>query len=266
MAELPDRRNCAAHDIHAAMMRTNADYARARTARSRRRLPHGRLGPPAGPTTIPVVVHVLHRGGPENISDDQIKSQIDVLNADFRKKNADIASVPAPFKPLAADAMIEFALASWDPNGRPTNGITRTRTSVPEFAADNAMKFTSQGGHDAWDTTRYLNIWVCPEIMDGRVRCSVMRSSQEGFRRPTGWLSSTTRSARRARRAAPFNRGRTATHEVGHWLDLYHIWGDPVGCSTDDQVADTPVQDRENFGAPAFPHISCGNAPMATCS
>jgi hypothetical protein len=263
MAELPDRRNCAAHDIHAAMLRSNADYARARGTIEAQAAAFAAAGgaAPAGPTTIPVVVHVLHRGGPENISDDQIKSQIDVLNADFRMKNADIASVPAPFKPSAADAMIEFALASLDPNGQPTNGITRTRTSVPEFSSDNAMKFTSEGGHDAWDTTRFLNIWVCPEIMDGPRTLLGYAQFPGGLPATDGVALIHNAFGTKGTAAAPFNRGRTATHEVGHWLDLYHIWGDAVGCSTDDHVADTPVQDRENFGAPAFPHVSCSNAP-----
>jgi len=242
-------------------MRTNVDYARSRAAIEARAAALGALPAPTQPTVIPVVVHVIHRGGPENISDAQVKSQIDVLNHDYRKKNTDIAKVPPPFKPLAGDAFVEFVLASKDPLGNPTNGITRTQTNVAQFAADNAMKFTAQGGHDAWDAMRYLNMWVCPEIINGA-------STLLGYAQFPGGLPATDGVAiihnafgTSGTATAPFNLGRTATHEVGHWLDLFHIWGDAAGCNTDDKVADTPVQDRENFGKPTFPHISCNNAP-----
>jgi hypothetical protein len=242
-------------------MRTNQDYARARAAIEARAAAMGDLPPPSEPTVIPVVVHVIHRGGVENISDAQIKSQIDVLNLDYRKKNTDIAKVPSPFKTLVADAFVEFILASKDPSGNPTNGITRTRTTVAQFSADNAMKFSAQGGHDAWDATRYLNLWVCPEIMDGP-------NTLLGYAQFPGGLPATDGVAiihnafgTTGTATAPFNLGRTATHEVGHWLDLFHIWGDAAGCNTDDKVTDTPVQDRENFGKPTFPHITCNNAP-----
>src|SRR5262245_54971763 len=171
MADLPERRTCGSHDVHMALLRTNVDYARARMSIESRARDFTTESAAArvarvGPTVIPVVVHVIHRGGPENISDAQIKSQMHVLNRDFRKENTDIGSVPAPFKPLAADAMVEFALAKRDPDGAVTNGITRTITDVTQFTTDNAMKFTSQGGHDAWDSARFLNMWVCPEIFD----------------------------------------------------------------------------------------------------
>jgi hypothetical protein len=261
MADLPQRRTCGAHEIHAALLRTNADYARARASIEAQAAAIGDLGTPSGPTVIPVVVHVIHRGGSENISDAQVKSQIDVLNRDYRKKNPDASKAPAPFKSLVADAFVEFVLASIDPSGKPTNGITRTQTNVARFGADNAMKFTAQGGRDAWDSTRYLNMWVCPEIIDGpRVLL--------GYAQFPGGLPATDGVAiihngfgTTGTATAPFNLGRTATHEVGHWLDLFHIWGDAVGCDTDDQVADTPVQDRENFGTPTFPHLTCSNGP-----
>jgi hypothetical protein len=261
MADLPDRRTCGAHDIHVAMLRSNADYAHARMAIEAQAAAMGDLGPPAGPTVIPVVVHVIHRGGSENISDQQIKSQIDVLNRDFRKKNTDVGGVPAPFKPLVADAMVEFKLATVDPNGQPTSGITRTQTTVSEFGADNGMKFTAQGGHDAWDTTRYLNMWVCPEIIDFGRQLLGYAQFPGGLPATDGVAIIHNAFGTSGTASAPFNLGRTATHEVGHWLDLFHIWGDQIGCNTDDQVPDTPVQDRENFGAPTFPHVTCGNAP-----
>ncbi|MBR0830499.1 zinc metalloprotease [Bradyrhizobium manausense] len=261
MADLPDRRTCGAHDIHAALMRTNADYARARAAIEAQAMAMGALPAPTVPTVIPVVVHVIHRGGSENIADAQIKSQIDVLNNDYRKKNPDTAKVPGAFQPLVADAFVEFALATIDPQGQPTSGITRTLTNVQQFGTDNAMKFTAQGGHDSWDTTRYLNMWVCPELIDGPRQLLGYAQFPGGLPATDGVAIIHNAFGTSGTSAPPFNLGRTATHEVGHWLDLYHIWGDAAGCNTDDKVGDTPVQDHENFGKPTFPHVSCHNAP-----
>ena len=263
MADLPDRRTCGAADIHIAQLRTNPDYASARMALDEMASAFAASGiaPPTKPTIIPVVVHVVHRNGPENISDAQIKSQIDVLNQDFRAKNTDIGQVPAPFKPLVADAMVEFGLAKVDSKGQQTTGITRTQTNVAAFSTNNAMKFTAQGGHDAWDTSRYLNIWVCPEIFDGPRALLGYAQFPGGLPATDGVAIIHNAFGTTGTATAPFNRGRTATHEVGHWLDLFHIWGDASGCNTDDQVADTPVQDRENFGSPTFPHVTCNNAP-----
>jgi hypothetical protein len=263
VANLPERRTCAAHDIHNAMLRSNADYARSRLSIEARAASFGaaEMAQKLGPTVIPVVVHVIHRGGQENISDQQIKSQIDVLNRDFRKKNPDVASVPAPFKPLAADPMVEFVLASRDPNGKNTNGTTRTQTTVASFGIDNAMKFTAHGGRDAWDTTRYLNIWVCPEIVDGPRQLLGYAQFPGGLPATDGVAIIHNAFGTTGTASAPFDRGRTTTHEVGHWLDLFHIWGDSPDCVSDDNVADTPRQERENFGKPTFPHVSCNNGP-----
>lgn len=266
MAELPSQRSCGAYDVHVEMLRTNPDYARARAAidaQVENFARSARAAERVGPSVIPVVVHVIFRAAEENISDQQIKSQIDVLNRDYRMRNPDVATVPAPFRPLASDALIEFALASVDADGQPTTGITRTQTTVPRFFEDNAMKFTAQGGKDAWDGTRYLNMWVCPEIILRRNGAPLL-----GYAQFPGGLPATDGVAivhnafgTTGTAAAPFNLGRTATHEVGHWLDLRHIWGDNIDCTGDDQVADTPRQQRENFGTPTFPHVTCNNGP-----
>jgi Pregnancy-associated plasma protein-A len=264
MAPVPERRTCGAFDIHIALLRTNPAYANARMAIAQQAAAMadaGALQPPTSPTVIPVVVHVIHRGGDENISGAQIKSQIDVLNRDYRKKNPDVANAPAPFKPLAADPMIEFKLATIDPLGQPTNGITRTRTTVAKFTSDDTMKFTARGGQDAWDTKRYLNLWVCPEIFDGPRALLGYAQFPGGLPATDGVAIIHNAFGTTGTAAAPFNLGRTATHEVGHWLDVFHIWGDAPGCETDDQVDDTPIQDHENFGTPTFPHVSCNNGP-----
>ena len=111
--------------------------------------------------TIPVVVHIVYSNTTENISTVQIQSQIDILNEDFRRLNADAINTPAGFQSVAADCGIQFCLATIDPNGNGTTGITRIATSQTSFSSNNGVKYASSGGVDAWDPSSYLNIWVC---------------------------------------------------------------------------------------------------------
>ena len=211
---------------------------------------------------VPVVVHVLYRTERENISDAQVRSQIDVLNQDFRKANPDAAKVPEPFAPLVADALIEFGLAVRDPAGDPTSGITRTRVSVASFDGtidemDRAIKATS-GGARAWPADRYLNVWVC-SLGGGLLGYAQFPG---GPAATDGVVILNTAFGRVGTADAPFDRGRTATHEIGHWLNLLHIWGDDdAACSGSDNVRDTPNQAASNPGCPKFPRISCNNGP-----
>jgi hypothetical protein len=207
--------------------------------------------------TIPVVVHVVYKKQRENISDAQVKSEIAVLNKDFRATNGDKSKVPSVWKGLVTDAKIQFALATKDPQGKPTNGITRRQTTKDSFGIGNAVKKRAQGGANAWPRDRYLNLWVCnlgegllgyaqfpggPAATDG----VVILYSAFG----TGGVA-----------APPFHLGRTATHEIGHWLNLRHVWGDRNDCGGTDFVADTPNQQLPNFGEPTFPHVTCNNGP-----
>jgi hypothetical protein len=207
--------------------------------------------------TIPVVVHVLWRRDRENISDAQVASQIAVLNRDFRAKNPDRSQAPAPWKSLVADANIQFALANRDPNGKATNGITRTKTNRASFPPDDSMTTTAGGGHAPWPTKRYLNVWVC------NLSQNLLGYAQfpGGPARTDGVVILHSAFGTRGTAAAPFNLGRTATHEVGHWLNLRHIWADTLGCGGSDFVADTPNQAGPNVGKPSFPHLSCSNGP-----
>jgi hypothetical protein len=208
--------------------------------------------------TIPVVVHVVYNTTAENISDAQVLSQIAVLNADFRKLNSDAGNVPAAFSGLAADANIEFCLASTDPNGATTTGITRTSTTATSFSTNDGVKFSTSGGKNAWDATKYLNIWVC-DISGGILGYAQFpggSASTDGVVIDYQYYGTTGTAT------APFNKGRTGTHEVGHWLNLYHIWGDDgTGCTGTDSVSDTPNQADENYGCPVFPQVSCSNGP-----
>ena len=198
--------------------------------------------------TIPVVVHVVYNLAEQNISDLQVQSQIDALTEDFTKTNADAATIPTAFQPFAANANIQFVLAKRDPGGNATNGITRTFTSNTSFSANNYVKFASYGGHDAWPTDQYLNIWVCNLGLCGYASYPGSPTAVDGvvvkfncFGR-TGSLQTN------------YNKGRTATHEVSHWLNVHHIWGDAT-CG-DDLAGDTPTQENANYDHPAFPLLS----------
>jgi hypothetical protein len=207
--------------------------------------------------TIPIVVHVVYKAAPENISDQQIQSQFAVLNADYNATNADIQNVPAPWKSLASNAKIQFKLASVGPDGKATNGIVRTKTDIASFAQDEAVKSTAAGGSDAWDTTRYLNIWVC-SLGGGLLGYAQFPGGPPAS---DGVVIRNTAFGTSGTAAVPFNLGRTSSHEVAHFLNLRHIWGDTENCTGSDLVADTPTQQLPNYGTPTFPHVSCSNGP-----
>jgi len=207
--------------------------------------------------TIPVVVHVVHRTDEENISDAQVKSQITALNRDYRAKNRDKSQVPAPWKSLVLDSKIQFALATKDPSGKRTSGITRTVTTATTFDVTNGVKAKKTGGVDPWPTDRYLNFWVC-NLGDGLLGYAQFPGGPEAT---DGVVILYTAFGTQGTAKAPFNKGRTATHEVGHFLNLRHIWGDRNDCSGNDFVADTPAAQAANFGKPSFPHVTCNNGP-----
>jgi hypothetical protein len=212
----------------------------------------------AGVVRIPVVVHVVWNTADQNISDAQIQSQIDVLNHDFRATNADVNTVPGVFQNLVADSRIEFFLATTDPAGNPTDGITRTQTNVTSFGTDDAIKSSASGGADAWPADRYLNMWT------GRLSGGLLGYAQFPGGPPgtDGVVILHSAFGTTGTATAPFHLGRTATHEVGHFLNLFHIWGDDgSGCGGSDEVDDTPNQGGENVGVPTFPHVSCNNGP-----
>lgn len=208
--------------------------------------------------TIPVVVHVIWNQAGQNISDEQILSQLDILNADFRKHNADSLLSDHPFWPFTADVGIEFCLAVTDPLGNPVSGITRTQTSVTNWDWSNYEEITStaSGGQDNWDPTRYLNLYSAN--LDGFALGFatfpdefVMNPEKDGVVVHFQAFGNTGMAGTGDYEAN--GQGRTATHEVGHWLNLNHIWGD-TSCG-DDLVADTPVHEDPfgNYDCPSFP-------------
>lgn len=203
--------------------------------------------------TIPVVVHVVYNTPDQNISAAQIQSQIERLNKDYRNLNTDKLSSGHPFFSLASDAQVEFCLAKSDPNGNATTGITRTPTTRTEFSDDDSVKFSNKRGENAWNSTQYLNMWVCK--MDGNtLGYAQLPADLALFGETDGVVIDFEAFGTIGTAKSPFNLGRTATHEVGHWLNLRHIWGDDEGtgskCSGMDNVTDTPNQEIATTGCP----------------
>jgi hypothetical protein len=211
----------------------------------------------SGIITIPVVVHVLWRTDAENISDEQIQSQIDVLNEDFRKLNADFNQTHPDFIERGADYEIEFCLASKDPNGNPTNGIERKQTIKVSWSTNDAMKKAGSGGLNAWNADKYLNIWVC-NLGGGILGYATFPGGNKAL---DGVVILTTAFGRVGNVKAPFDQGATTTHEVGHWLNLRHIWGDAQPTCGNDFVEDTPRANGPNYNC-NLNKTSCNNRNM----
>ncbi|MBK8564864.1 MAG: zinc metalloprotease [Saprospiraceae bacterium] len=190
---------------------------------------------------IPVVVHVVWNSSEENISDEQIRTQIEVLNLDFNAENEQIGNVPLIFQGAIADVDFEFCLASKDPEGNTTNGITRTQTSNSlGMGGTTALHYTEQGGHDAWNPDKYLNIWVTK--FSGNIGGTASfpgegPTDEQGVEVNYKQFGTTGTAT-----APPYHLGRTCTHEIGHYFNLEHLWGPNINscCNEDDGVSDTP--------------------------
>lgn len=200
-----------------------------------------------GVLNIPVLVHVIYSNTAENISDAQIQSQIAILNKDFRKTNSDAGQVPSIFAGVAADSEITFTLA----------GIDRKFSSRTSWGTNDAMKSAANGGTSVVDPANYLNIWVC------NIGGGILGYAQfpGGAAATDGVVIAPQYFGNTGSAVVPFDQGRTATHEVGHYLNLRHIWGDGR-CNADDFVSDTPSSDRANYGCPSFPTTNCRSTDM----
>jgi hypothetical protein len=197
--------------------------------------------------TIKTIVHVVYNTDEQNISTAQIRGQISAMNKDFRATNPDRSQTPEVFGGLVTDSRISFKLVD----------VTRTSTSRSGFTHDDGVKRRSGGGIPPVDPKTHLNMWVCPlgggllgyaQFPGGPVATDGVVINYKAF--------GTQGTAQ-----TPFNKGRTATHEVGHYLNLRHIWGDTPDCSGSDMVADTPNCAGPNYGTPSFPVITCNNGP-----
>lgn len=246
---------CASNEVYERMLKEDPQFAanRVQIERETRQWIQDNANNKIGAVvTIPVVFHVVYNTAAQNISDAKILEQLNVLNQDFGRTNADASSTPSVWQGISANTNIQFCMAQRDPNGNATNGIVRKSTTVTSFSSNDNVKRSANGGSDAWPRDQYLNIWVCnlgggllgyaqfpggAAATDGVV---VLYSSVGGPNNPGT--------------ATPYHLGRTATHEVGHWLNLYHIWGDDgTACSGSDQVSDTPNQAGATSGCPTFP-------------
>ena len=197
--------------------------------------------------TIKTVVNVVYRTADQNISDAQIKSQIASMNRDFRATNPDKSQTPTPWKGLVTDARIAFKLVK----------VTRTKTAKTGFSFDDGVKKASTGGVAAYSPKTHLNLWVCA-LTGGLLGYAQFPGGPSAT---DGVVINVQAFGTGGTAQAPFNKGRTATHEVGHYLNLRHIWGDTPDCSGTDMVADTPNCAGPNFGTPSFPAVTCNNGP-----
>lgn len=193
-----------------------------------------------GKVVIPVVVNVLYRTAAENISDPQIQSQIDVLNKDFTATNSDFRSIPAEFAGVAANVDITFELTN----------IVRKSTTKTSWGTRDAMKNSKKGGINPTSPTTTLNIWAC-KIGNGILGYAQFPG---GSLATDGVVIDSFYFGLSSSGSYPYNLGRTASHEVGHWMNLRHIWGD-ASCGND-LVNDTPIHKTANYGAPTYPYIS----------
>jgi hypothetical protein len=247
---IPLHRSCGTMAVHMMLLETNPSF-RARqfkleqdTARLRA---FGFSLDELKTVTVRVVVNVVYRTDNENISAAQINSQIAALNKDFSAKNPDKTKVPAPWQGLVTDSRIKFKL----------HKVTRTKTSIASFDADDRVKKASTGGISPFQPQKYLNLWVCA-LGGGLLGYAQFPG---GPLATDGVVINFQAFGTKGTAKSPFNLGRTATHEVGHYLNLRHIWGDTEDCSGSDMVPDTPNCAGPNFGKPTFPSVTCNNGP-----
>ncbi len=256
------QRNCGTMDVYASELQKNPELAlkRENIEGQIRQWLTTHSNTSRSVISIPVVVHVLYNTSEQNISDAQVQSQIDVLNEDYARLNADASQTPAMFNSIVANCEIQFCLAKTDPYNQETSGITRTQTDASSFSMGSSMKYAATGGADAWTSGKYLNIWVC-NMADQVIGFATLPGTT--IAAEDGVVIMYKHFGRTGNVLAPYHKGRTATHEVGHWLNLLHIWGDDDGssnnCLGSDQVDDTPNQASFYFGCPSSPSPSCSN-------
>jgi Pregnancy-associated plasma protein-A len=201
---------------------------------------------------IPVVFNVIYKTAVQNISDAQLQSQIDVLNEDFAATNADYSLTPSLFQGVrSGDVGIRFVL----------DHTVRKASTKNSWSPNDAMKSSATGGIDADAPTTKLNIWVVNKMTQAGQTILGYAQFPGGPAATDGVVLGYNFTGRVGTLSAPYNLGRTATHEVGHWVNLRHIWGDAT-CGTD-LVGDTPTHNTSNGGCPTYPHLStCAGTPV----
>ena len=242
------QRSCASQEVLEAQLKADPTLAIRMNqieAFTQKSMTNGRLV--NGKVEIPVIVNVLYKTAAENISDAQIQTQIDVLNQDFNAANSDFSSVPTLFSGVAANIGITFVLEK----------INRKATTKTSWGTRDTMKKTKQGGLDPTSPTTKLNLWACT------IGGGILGYAQfpGGSSATDGVVIDSKYFGLSGTASYPYNLGRTATHEVGHWMNLRHIWGDAT-CGSD-LVTDTPTHNTANYGVPTYPHLStCTGTPV----
>lgn len=245
------QRTCGAHDVMLHQMKENPRFAQKQQEIETHtmRIQQTPMLKATGTITIPVHVIVVYANSAQNISDAQIQSQIDVLNLDYRRLNTDWTSTPSEFYNLVADSEIEFTLQA----------VERHADSKTSWGTNDAVK----SSYPPYSPNTHLNMWVC-NIGGGILGYAQFpggSSATDGVVISPQYFGSIDYNDGSFNLDAPFNKGRTATHEVGHWLNLRHIWGDG-GCGATDYVEDTPDSDGANYGCPTHPSAACGTNDM----
>ena len=244
------RRTCGAMAAHMALLEQypafRANQMRLEGATSARR-DQGIDLKKAKIVTIKTVVNVVYNTDAQNISQAQINSQIKALNKDFRATNPDKSGTPTPWLGLVTDARIQFKVVK----------VTRTKTARTGFTYDDLVKKASTGGIAPFSPTSHLNLWCAP-LTGGLLGYAQFPG---GPAATDGVVINTMSFGTIGTAAAPFDKGRTATHEIGHYFNLRHIWGDTPDCAGSDMVADTPNCAGPNSGKPTWPVVTCNNGP-----
>lgn len=241
-------KGCASHEVLEQQMKENPQLA-SKMAQienfTNEAIKTGRLV--NGKIEIPVVFNVLYKTSAENISLAQLQSQIDVLNKDFNAANSDYNTANNPYSSVRANVGISFVL----------DQVIRKSTTKTSWGTNDVMKNAKRGGIAPTSPTTKLNIWICT------IGGGILGYAQfpGGASTTDGVVLDSKYTGNTGTATAPFNLGRTATHEVGHWMNLRHIWGDAT-CGND-QVADTPTHDSANYGVPTVGHRStCSGTPL----
>ncbi len=262
--ELLAQRSCFSFDYQASQHKANpsigiqADLIEAFTKKEQAKMAQAggdmNRGERKSMIVVPVVIHVLYNTLDQrnSITQERVIEQLEILNQAFNKTHPDSIHTPERFKHLSANVGIEFRLATTDPWRRATSGIIRKYTPVAEWKTDDKLKYSAETGSDAWDPHSYLNIWIA------RIGRPAGYSSFPGGEESKDGIV-INYYAFGTSKGASYNKGKTLIHEVGHWLNLRHIWGDDY-CG-DDFVDDTPRQNNFTMGCPSDTRTSCENAP-----
>lgn len=219
---------------------------------------------------IPIVFHVLYNSPNENISEDLLRSQIDAINQDYSRIDPQTSELPKRFTNRVASPGITFCLAQTDPFGNPSNGIVRKQVFESNIAnktktisGERMAKDSELGGQSAWDTERYLNVWIAARN-DG-ITGDATFPNDPSETESDGIVLDYNVVGYRPDDEGPFNLGRTLTHEIGHYLNVFHLYGSETGCFNDDDlVDDTPNQFGPYYGQCQEEVASCGDRDMDT--